>query len=79
MEITRAIKGHPSAVLLPAALALAEEEGASGREVLLAYMLGFEVACSMGEAMGVAYADDWAGTPPVPWALWVRRRPRPES
>ena len=66
-DITRAIKGHPSAVLLPAALALAEEEGASGREVLLAYMLGFEVACSVGEAMGVAYADDlgWHPTGPL--------------
>ena len=66
-DITRAIKGHPSAVLLPAALALAEEEGASGQEVLLAYMLGFEVACSVGEAMGVAYADDlgWHPTGPL--------------
>ena len=66
-DITRAIKGHPSAVLLPAALALAEEEGASGREVLLAYMLGFEVACSVGEAMGVAYSDDlgWHPTGPL--------------
>ena len=66
-DMTRAIKGHPSAVLLPAALALAEEEGASGREVLLAYMLGFEVACSVGEAMGVAYSDDlgWHPTGPL--------------
>ena len=66
-DITRAIKGHPSAVLLPAALALAEEEGASGRELLLAYMLGFEVACSVGAAMGVAYADDlgWHPTGPL--------------
>ena len=66
-DITRAIKGHPSAVLLPAALALTEEEGASGREVLLAYMLGFEVACSVGEAMGVAYSDDlgWHPTGPL--------------
>ena len=66
-DITRALKGHPSAVLVPAALALAEEEEASGRELLLAYMLGFEVACSVGEAMSVAYADDlgWHPTGPL--------------
>ena len=66
-DITRALKGHPSAVLVPAALALAEEEEASGRELLLAYILGFEVACSVGEAMSVAYSDDlgWHPTGPL--------------
>ena len=66
-DITRAMKGHPSVVLLPAALALAEEETASGRDLLLAYMLGFEVACSVGESVSVAYYDDlgWHPTGPL--------------
>ena len=66
-DITRAVKGHPTAVLLPGTLALAEEEGASGKDVLLAYMLGFEVACSVGDAMSVAYADElgWHPTGPL--------------
>ena len=66
-DITRAVKGHPTAVLLPGTLALAEEVGSTGRDVLLAYMLGFEVACSVGEAMSVAYADDlgWHPTGPL--------------
>jgi 2-methylcitrate dehydratase PrpD len=66
-DITRAIKGHPTAVLLPAALALAEEEGTTGQEVLLAYILGFEVACGVGDAMSTAYADDlgWHPTGPL--------------
>ncbi len=66
-DITRAIKGHPTAVLLPGTLALAEEQGSSGGELLLAYMLGFEVACSVGEAMSVAYSDDlgWHPTGPL--------------
>lgn len=66
-DITRSMKGHPTAVLLPGTLALAEEQGSSGRDVLLAYMLGFEVACSVGEAMSVAYADDlgWHPTGPL--------------
>ena len=34
-DITQITKTHPTAVLLPAALAVAEETGASGREMLL--------------------------------------------
>lgn len=66
-DITRAMKGHPSVVLLPAALALAEEHGASGEDLLLAYMLGFEVACSVGTSVSAAYHDDlgWHPTGPL--------------
>jgi 2-methylcitrate dehydratase PrpD len=66
-DITQATKSHPSAVLLPAALALAEETGATGRDILLAYCLGFEVACSVGEALSAAYYDDlgWHPTGPL--------------
>ena len=66
-DITRAMKGHPTVVLLPAALALAEETQAAGRDLLLAYMLGFEVACSVGDAVSVAYYDDlgWHPTGPL--------------
>ena len=66
-DITRALKGHPTAVLMPPALALAESEGATGREMLIAYMLGFEVACSVGEAMSPEYYDElgWHPTGPV--------------
>ncbi len=66
-DITRAMKGHPSVVLLPAALALGEEVGATGRELLLAYMVGFEVACSVGDSVSAAYYDDlgWHPTGPL--------------
>ena len=66
-DITRAMKGHPSVVLVPAALALAEEENATGRDLLLAYMVGFEVACSVGESVSAAYHDDlgWHPTGPL--------------
>jgi 2-methylcitrate dehydratase PrpD len=39
--------GHPSAVLFPAALAVAELTGASGRDLVAAYVVGFEVACHL--------------------------------
>ncbi|MGV3650230.1 MAG: MmgE/PrpD family protein [Devosia sp.] len=41
---------HPSAVLVPAILALGEHRGSSGAQVLLAYVLGFETAMRLGMA-----------------------------
>ncbi len=66
-DITRIDNGHPSAVLAPAALALSEEAGAPGRDMLLAYMLGFEVACSVGDSTSVGFHDDlgWHHTSPL--------------
>ena len=66
-DITQITKTHPTAVLLPAALAAAEETGASGRVMLLGYMSGFEVACAVGEALSEAYYDDlgWHPTGPL--------------
>ena len=66
-DISRAIKGHPSVVLLPAALALVEERNAAGKDLLLAYMLGFEVASSVGVSLNPAYHDDlgWHPTGPL--------------
>ncbi|WP_395106173.1 MmgE/PrpD family protein [Actinomadura sp. SCN-SB] len=47
-----AMGGHPSAPLLPAVLAAAEESGASGRDVLTAFVAGFEAQCRIGKAVG---------------------------
>ena len=66
-DINRIVKGHPSAVLAPAALALSEDAGTPGRDMLLAYMLGFEVACSVGDSTSVGFHDDlgWHPTSPL--------------
>ena len=40
--------GHPSVAVLPATLAAAEECGASGAELVQAYVVGFETAARMG-------------------------------
>ena len=66
-DITHTTKTHPTAVLLPAALAVAEEAGASSRDLLLGYMTGFEVACAVGESLSEAYYDDlgWHPTGPL--------------
>lgn len=43
--------GHPSACLVPVALGLGNRLGSSGRQVLEAYMAGFEVTALVNQAM----------------------------
>jgi len=42
---------HPTAPALPPALALAERDGRSGAELMLAYQIGVEVECKVAEAI----------------------------
>jgi len=44
--------GHPSAPLTAAVLATAELQGASGADMITAFLLGFEVECKIGRGMG---------------------------
>jgi 2-methylcitrate dehydratase PrpD len=44
--------GHPSVAICPAALAVAEEIGASGEALLVSILAGVEVATRVGIAMG---------------------------
>ena len=53
---------HPAAPVIPAALAMAEREGASGREFLAAVVVGYEVAIRVGEAMGPSHYRFWHTT-----------------
>ena len=60
------LHGHPSTTLVPAALAVAEASGASGRSVLAAYVLGLEVAGKLGQALGGGhYTHGWHATATV--------------
>ncbi len=62
-DVTLNMRGHPSAPLLPALLALGEKLGAGGRDVLDAYVLGFEVECKLGRAIGEPhYSLGWHAT-----------------
>jgi 2-methylcitrate dehydratase PrpD len=45
-------RGHPAINAMPAVLAVAEEHGASGRDALLAFVVGYEVAARVGMAVG---------------------------
>lgn len=55
--------GHPTPPLLPAILALGETQGASGRELLEAYVVGFELESKLGNCMSRKhYAHGWHST-----------------
>jgi 2-methylcitrate dehydratase PrpD len=47
-DVNLAMTGHPSVVLLSALLALAEERGSSGIDVLTAFVAGYELQCRLG-------------------------------
>jgi 2-methylcitrate dehydratase PrpD len=53
---------HPGATVIPAALAVAEREGASGAELLTAIVAGYEVGIRLGEAAGQRHYDYWHTT-----------------
>jgi 2-methylcitrate dehydratase PrpD len=47
-DVNLAMTGHPSVVLLSALLALAEERGSSGVDVITAFVAGYELQCRLG-------------------------------
>src|SRR5207302_11047437 len=49
---------HPTVCVLPAALATAELQGQSGKDLLLAYQLGVEVECKIAEAISPRHYED---------------------
>src|SRR5262249_43053185 len=48
---------HPTAPVLPAALAVAEQEGRSGAELLAALTLGIEIAARLAEAISPSHYE----------------------
>ena len=50
-DVNLAMPGHPSVAILPGLLALAEQRQSSGREVIAAFVAGYETACRIGMAM----------------------------
>jgi 2-methylcitrate dehydratase PrpD len=54
---------HPGAVVVPAALALAEREGCEGSRLIEAIVAGYEVICRVGEAfLGTQYHEGFHPT-----------------
>ena len=62
-DMNSTLVGHPSVVLVPATFALAEARGASGADVLGAYLAGFEVDTWFGRQMIPRHYDSgWHAT-----------------
>lgn len=47
-DVNLSISGHPTAVIFSALLALAQQNGNSGKEVIAAFVAGYETACRIG-------------------------------
>lgn len=56
-DVNLAMPGHPSVAILPALLALAEESGASGVQVIAAFVAGYELQCRIGRALAPGHYD----------------------
>lgn len=56
----RAASGHPGAAVIPAAIAVAEEVGATGTELLTAIVAGYEVGVRVAASRDVASVDTFA-------------------
>jgi 2-methylcitrate dehydratase PrpD len=61
-DVDRASVIHPGAVIVPAALAVAEKQGAGGRELLASIAIGYEVAIRVGESVGKTHYFHWHNT-----------------
>ena len=55
--------GHPAVILMPTVLALGEQLGKTGREILDAYVLGFDVGARLAQGIGGDhYERGWHST-----------------
>jgi 2-methylcitrate dehydratase PrpD len=62
-DVSVSATAHPSVAVLPAALAVAEARGASGRALIEAYVVGIEVLAKLGLAIGPEhYRRGWHAT-----------------
>lgn len=56
-DVNTAMGGHPSAPLLAALLAAAEAQGSTGKELLLAFIVGFETETRLARAVNFYHYD----------------------
>ncbi len=65
-DVNKRLHGHPTVPVVPAILALAEQKGLSGKDVVEAFIVGYEIECLIGEMMGMSHYDHgWHATATV--------------
>jgi 2-methylcitrate dehydratase PrpD len=62
-DVNWSMSGHPSVPLLPAIMAVGEAQGATGKALLTAYVLGFEIEAKIGRGLNPThYQLGWHAT-----------------
>ncbi len=61
-DVHRGAALHPAVAVIPAALAVAERVGASGKDFLASVILGYEVVIRIGESVGNSHYYFWHNT-----------------
>ncbi len=56
-DVNVAMPGHPSVAILPGLLALGEAKTSAGRDVVTAFVAGYETACRIGAALAPGHYD----------------------
>ena len=56
-DVNLAMPGHPSVAILPGLIALAEQRNSTGREVVAAFVAGYETVCRIGMALRPGHYD----------------------
>ncbi len=56
-DVNLAMPGHPTVAILPAVMALGEARGASGADVMAAFVVGYETACRIGPVLAPAHYE----------------------
>ena len=57
-DVNAAMHGHPTAPVAPVVLALGEQLGATGEDVIRAFIAGYEVECALGAMAGHEHYDN---------------------
>lgn len=61
-DLHRSTLLHPGAAIIPAALAAAEKKGNSGKELIVAVVIGYDIAIRIAEAVNPSHIDHFYGT-----------------
>ena len=56
-DVSGVMGGHPSAMLVPSMIALGESLGSSGRDLALAYVVGYETECRIARGVHFHHYD----------------------